>query len=183
MSSQPADRSASPPASASEAQPTRRSRRKDMRRDTVAPRTIESYIKANSAPRYMRRLREIEAEFQNQQRRLEGAYAALTEALGHDPQRFARGWRAQAEAWRFDRLNQLVREHNMWYPVEASLPMDPRTRDYRAVRGASYRRVELGPAWVLERYPATPGELPSRLARAPREPLRGRARHPRRVVG
>lgn len=172
MSHQPTDRSSSASASETDARPRRGARRRDMRRTTVAPRTIESYLKANSAPRYMRRLREIEAEFQNQQRRLEGAYAGLVEDLGHDPERFSRRWRAAARAWRFDRLNDLVREHNAWYPVEANLPMDPRTRDYRAVRGASYRRVELGQAWVLERYPATPGALPSRLSRAPREPLR-----------
>jgi hypothetical protein len=32
--------------------------------------------------------------------------------------------------------------------------MDPRTRDYVKVNGRSYRRPELGPAWVLEQFPA-----------------------------
>src|SRR5918998_3593931 len=146
MSYQATDRSSSASASETDARPRRGLRRRDMRRASVAPRTIESYLKANSAPRYMRRLREIETEFQTQQRRLEAAYAGLTEALGHDAERFSRRWRAAARGWRFDRLNDLVREHNDWYPVEASLPMDPRTRDYRAVRGASYRRGARGPA-------------------------------------
>ena len=183
MSHQPTDLSSAASASETDARPRRGARRRDMHRATVAPSTIESYLKANSAPRYMRRLREIETEFQNQQRRLEAAYAGLIEALGHDAERFSRRWRAAAHAWGFDRLNDLVRDHNAWYPVEANLPMDPRTRDYRAVRGASYRRVELGPQWVLERYPVTPGPLPSRLTRAPREPLPAARRRAGKVAG
>ncbi len=123
----------------------------------------------------MRRLRQIETEFRTQRRRLEAAYRALLDAVGDDPALFAERWRAQARAWRFERLNDLVREHNAWYPVEASLPMDPRTGDYLLVRGASYRRLELGPAWILEHFPPTPrAEEPgvSVPARAPREPLR-----------
>ena len=51
--------------------------------------------------------------------------------------------------------------------------MDPRTRDYVPIRGASYRRVELGPEWVLEHFPAT-GRGPATPAvprRSPREPI------------
>ena len=32
--------------------------------------------------------------------------------------------------------------------------MDLRTRDYVLINGRSYRRPELGPAWVLEHFPA-----------------------------
>ncbi|MDP8943058.1 MAG: hypothetical protein M3N16_02905 [Actinomycetota bacterium] len=117
---------------------------------------------------------ELEREFTAQRRRLEAAYRALEVAWGHDADRFGARWRAQASAWPFDRLNQLIREHNEWYPLEANLPMDPRTCDYVPIRGASYRRVELGPAWVLEHFPPTPPRRDGRPAiprRAPREPL------------
>lgn len=136
----------------------------------MAPRTVESYLKGNSAPRYMRRLREIEHEFQAHQRRLEASHRELRETLGHDPAQFARRWRARARAWRFDRLNELIREHNEWYPIESNLPMDPRTRDFRTVRGRSYRRLELGPRWLLERYPPSPHAPPPPERYAPREP-------------
>jgi hypothetical protein len=120
----------------------------------------------------MQRLREIEVEYRSQKRRLEAAYGSLVEAFGDDPDRFARHWRTRAEAWPFDRLNRLVREHNEWYPIEARLPMDPRTRDYRPVRGASYLRLELGPEWVLDHLPLAPASWEHRLPlRAPREPL------------
>ena len=56
----------------------------------------------------------------------------------------------------FDELNELIRQHNEWYPIERDLPMDPRTRDYVLIRGRSYRRPELGPEWVLEQFPSGP---------------------------
>jgi hypothetical protein len=122
----------------------------------------------------MQRLREIETEFRIQRRRLEEAYRVLEEACGRDGELFSRCWRAEANAWPFDRLNKLIREHNAWYPVEVDLPMDPRTRNYVPVRGASYRRIELGPDWVLEHFPPRSrgaARLPEIPPRAPREPL------------
>ena len=149
------------------------------RRLLRGPDVVEAYLRADSLPRYIQRLREIETEFQAQRRRLEAAYRSLEEAWGHDAETFARRWRLRARAWRFERLNQLIREHNEWYPVEASLPMDPRTRDYVPVNGRSYRRIELGPEWVLGHLPPAPrgeGEAPRLPSRPPQEP---RARAPR----
>jgi hypothetical protein len=152
----------------------RASPRRRFRRVVEGPATVESYLRGSSPPRYMQRLRQIENEFAIQRRRLLAAYADLRAALGHDREAFHRRWRAQAHAWRFDRLNDLIREHNTWYPVEANLPMDPRTRNFVPIRGASYRRLELGPEWVLAHLPPTPpgdSEAPEVPVRAPREPL------------
>jgi hypothetical protein len=104
----------------------------------------------------MERLSEIESRMAIERRRLERRYRALQEECGDDPARFASRWRAIAHAHRFDALNELIRQHNDWYPIERDLPMDPRTRDFVLIRGRSYRRAELGPAWVLELFPATP---------------------------
>jgi hypothetical protein len=112
----------------------------------------------------MQRLREIETLYQWHRRQLEDAYRALEDECGRDPELFGRRWRLQVSRWWFEDLNELIREHNQWYPVEANLPMDPRTRDYVPIRGASYRRIELGPDWVLAQSLPLPG-------RAPREPL------------
>ena len=54
---------------------------------------------------------------------------------------------------RTEAVNELIRQHNEWYPVETRLPMDPRTGDYIRRSGRSFRRPELGPEWVLERFP------------------------------
>jgi hypothetical protein len=87
-------------------------------------------------------------------RGLRAAYAGLREVWGDDRARFARRWHPIARTWRFDDVNDLIRDHNEWYPTESGLPLDPRTRDYVRLRGRSYRRDELGPDWVLDRFPA-----------------------------
>jgi hypothetical protein len=126
------------------------------RRARQTKRSVESYLAAGVMPRYMERLREIETAIASERRRLERSYRRLRESHGHDPETFARRWRARARAWPFEHINELIREHNEWYPVEARLPLDPRTRDYVSIRGRSYRRAELGPDWVLEQFPLHP---------------------------
>jgi hypothetical protein len=105
----------------------------------------------------MERLREIERETEDQRARLVRAYRVLRKECAGDPEAFARLWRERARTWRFDKLNELIAEHNEWYPVESSLPMDPRTRDYQPIRGRSYRREPFGPEWVLREFPPEPG--------------------------
>lgn len=150
---------------------------RDRHSQAFDPQAVEAYLKGNSRPRYMLRLLEIDGEFRAQMRRLEVAYRELEDACGHQADEFSRRWRAEAGAWSFDHLNDLIRQHNAWYPAEANLAMDPRTLDYVPIRGASYRRVELRPEWILEHFPPAPrrGAPNPRLpSRAPREPLRSR---------
>ena len=123
------------------------------RRARQTKRSVEAYLAAGVMPRYMERLREIEMAVAAERRRIERSHRKLREACGDDRALFSRRWRARARAWPFDHVNELIREHNEWYPVEASLPLDPRTRDYVSIRGRSYRRSELGPDWVLEQFP------------------------------
>ena len=123
-------------------------------RARLTRRSLEDYLKAGMRPRWMERLIEIERGMVRERERLAEAYAALQEECGDDRPRFAQRWRAVARSWRFDDLNELIRTHNEWYPVERDLPMDLRTRDYVLINGRSYRRPELGPAWVLEHFPA-----------------------------
>jgi hypothetical protein len=123
------------------------------RRARQTKRTVEAYLRAGGIPRYMERLRDIDAELSLQHYRLQRAYRALQHACRDDAEEFARRWLARAHAWRLDRVNDLIREHNQWYPVETGLPMDPRTGDFVRRRGRSYRRAEVGPEWILERFP------------------------------
>ncbi len=116
-------------------------------------RTLEAYFKAGSVPRWMERVTEVDQGIARERRRFGERYRALQEEYGHDREEFARRWRAIAEAARFDELNELIRQHNDWYPIERDLPMDMRTRDYVKVNGRSYRRPELGPGWLLEQFP------------------------------
>jgi hypothetical protein len=96
-------------------------------------------------PAHSRRLREIETEIAAHEEALRGEW----EELGHDPE----AWRRRAASWRFDAVNELIARHNLFYPVEAKLPMDPRTRDFVLVGGKPYRIEPLDADWILERFP------------------------------
>jgi hypothetical protein len=60
------------------------------RRARQTRRTVEAYLAAGVMPRYMERLREIEAERANLRRRIGRAYRALKVACGDDREAFAR---------------------------------------------------------------------------------------------
>ncbi len=119
-----------------------------------AQRSVESYLKAGARPRWMDRVAEIDRRIAAERERLAVAYARLLEQCGDDPGAFAQRWTRQAEAADYRDLNELVAEHNEWYPIERDLPMDPRTRDYVRVHGRSHRRPLLDARWVLEQFPA-----------------------------
>jgi hypothetical protein len=94
---------------------------------------------------YMQRLRRIDDLIEMHARRLTELYA---EHGGDAPE-----WRRVAERYRFDEVNDLIERHNRFYPIEARLAMDPRTRDYVKVGGRSYRREPLDLDWILARFP------------------------------
>ena len=105
-----------------------------------------SYLASLGGPLpYMVRLREIAARIERHERELAELYAEL----GDD----ANLWRARAERYDFTEVNALIEQHNRWYPVEARLPMDPRTGDYVLVNGERYSRSPLDADWVLNRFP------------------------------
>ena len=118
---------------------------------------VEAYIRSGVIPRFMRRLREIEDELARHERRLERTYQELQLACAGDTRMFEERWRTVARGWRFDRVNELIWQHNEYYPIERNLPVDPRTGDYVTVRGRSYRREYAGESWILERFPASLG--------------------------
>ena len=117
-------------------------------------RTLESTLAASFMPRYMERLREIEDELTFLRFRLKTERDRIARECAGNQSAFARRWRATVAAWRFDDLNDLIEQHNEWYPVEADLPHDPRTGDYVTVGGRDFRRPTVDAAWVLERFPA-----------------------------
>jgi hypothetical protein len=104
-------------------------------------------------PAHSRRLREIEEEIGAHEEQLAQAWVELVEQHGDDTQRLARAWRALAERWRFDAVNELIERHNLFYPAEARLAMDPRTRDFVPVGGRPYRMRPLDSRWILQRFP------------------------------
>jgi hypothetical protein len=114
--------------------------------------TLERYLRAAGGPLlYMRRLRQIEEGTRRHEQALAERRAEL--AAETPPAEVADAWRTEAETWDFTDVNHLIEQHNRWYPVEAQLPMDPRTGDYALVGGRPYIRRPLDAAWILERFP------------------------------
>ncbi len=95
---------------------------------------------------YMLRLRQIDDAIESHVARLAEAY----DEYPGDPV----AWRALAGRWDFGEVNDLIERHNRWYPTEARLAMDPRTRDFVKIGGRSYQRELLDAEWILQRFPA-----------------------------
>jgi hypothetical protein len=105
---------------------------------------------------YMTRLREIARLMAGH----EEALAVAHEALSGDEA----AWHELATTWDFGEVNDLIERHNRWFPVEARLPMDPRTGDYALVNGERYGKRLLDATWVLERFPPVSSAVRSRQA-------------------
>jgi hypothetical protein len=115
---------------------------------------VDRYVASLGGPLpYMERIRQIEEETGAHERRLAQAWLALAVECGRDGEEFARQWRAVADRWSFEAVNDLIDRHNRYFPAEARLPMDPATGDFVLVAGEPYRRRTLDAAWVLERFP------------------------------
>jgi hypothetical protein len=108
-------------------------------------RSIEAYLRGEALPRYMQRASEIDRAVRRHTEELRQAYTAAGAR---------ERWREIAHRWNFEEVNELIRDHNEWYPVERQLPMDPRTGEYVLIAGRPYTREELTPAWALAQFPA-----------------------------
>jgi hypothetical protein len=114
----------------------------------------DSAIRALGGPTlWMRRLRSIEVVEELHEQQLAEAWQELAGEVS-DADEFARLWRETIRTWSFARVNDLIERHNRNFPVEARLPMDPRTRDFVKINGRPYQRDLLDEEWALERFPA-----------------------------
>ena len=114
----------------------------------------DSAIRALGGPTvWMRRLRTIENEVERHEAELGELWLELAAELD-DPEAFDRAWRETARDWSFAQVNELIDRHNRYFPAEARLPMDPRTRDFVRINGRPYQRQPLDEQWILTRWPA-----------------------------
>jgi hypothetical protein len=125
-------------------------------RARIAQRTVESYLLgANNPPRWMERVVEIDRRVKRERAWLAVERVRLRERFGGrgDHAGFARAWREVAAARDYRELNELIRQHNEWYPVERNLPVHPRTGEWVTAGGRSYLRTPLSAEWVLREFP------------------------------
>lgn len=134
----------------SSSRPKRRIARRSLRNTS----SVEQYLQAGVVPRFIERARQIEDGTRRHRQRLERAYEWTRAQHGDDPQQFSARWRAIAERWRFDDVNELIEEHNRWYPAERRLPLNPRTGDYLTIGNRDWRRTPLDATWILRQFPA-----------------------------
>ena len=114
----------------------------------------DSAIRALGGPTvWMRRLRTIENEVERHESELTERWLELSAELD-DADEFDRAWRDTARHWSFAQVNELIDRHNRYFPAEARLPMDPRTRDFVRINGRPYQRQPLDEQWILTRWPA-----------------------------
>jgi hypothetical protein len=130
-----------------------RGRRRISRRTLSSPSSVEAYLKGGVIPRFIERARQIEDETQRQRVRLERAYDWMRGKYAGEPERFAEHWTGMARRWSFADVNDLIKQHNSWYPAERRLPLNPRTGDYVTVGGRDWRRKALDADWILEQFP------------------------------
>jgi len=104
-----------------------------------------SYLASLGGPLpYMTRVREIAALVARHEHELSQEYETLD----------ADAWLEYVERLDFGEVNELIDRHNRWFPIEARLPMDPRTGEFALVNGEHYAKDPLDARWVLERFPA-----------------------------
>jgi hypothetical protein len=130
-----------------------RPRRRFGKRQLRSVASVERYLQAGVIPRFIERSNQIEAGIHRHRMRLERAYEWAQARHGQSPDEFARYWRELAETWRFDDINELIDEHNQWYPAERRLPLNPRTGDYLTIGNRDWQRRRLDAEWILEQFP------------------------------
>ncbi|HEX7292094.1 MAG TPA: hypothetical protein VF250_13290 [Conexibacter sp.] len=130
-------------------------------RARLGQRSVEAYLTgANNPPRWMERVREIDQALKRELRLLEAERRTLRARHARDADRgaFARAWKAFAarrgRSAEYRELNELIRAHNEWYPVERNLPVNPRTGEWVTVGGRSFLRPLVGAEWILRELPA-----------------------------
>lgn len=102
------------------------------------------------APAYAIRKRKIE----DNEERWVATLVALREKLeaaGHAHADIERALREKAATFDYARQNELVAQHNRWYPVEANLPIDPRSGGYLVYGRTWHPETEFTPERILSR--------------------------------
>lgn len=118
---------------------------------------LEDRVRAltiGGAPAWSRRLKRIYDLTDEIVEDLRISWAKAGRAAKGRPDRFATTWTQYAQRYDLGKINQLIRDHNQYFPAEANLAMDIHTMDYVDWGGADYRRRPLDVAWILERFPA-----------------------------
>jgi hypothetical protein len=118
--------------------------------------SIDDRVRAlavGGAPAWSRRLKRIHDLTNATTEEMDAAWRKVARLARGNANRFASDWQRHAANADFSELNELIANHNWYFPIEANLAMDPKTLDYVKFGGEDYRRRPLDSAWVLEHFP------------------------------
>jgi hypothetical protein len=125
---------------------------------------LEKQVQAKyGPPPYAVRGKQIEDLTEHLLDELRQQWVKVADNCRNHPQQFARIWRAVLDTLELDELNQLIREHNTYYPIEANLQPDPETGRYMIGNTVWAPKKKITPESLAELYPA---DLKAALAAA-----------------
>ncbi len=111
-------------------------------------------ISMGGAPAWAVRLKKIETLTDALLAELRFQWIAIAHEHRRQPELFPMAWRDYLSHIDLGLVNELIRRHNRYFPVEANLPMSPRTGDYIAWGDRDWRCLPLTAQWAEREFPA-----------------------------
>ncbi len=115
---------------------------------------MEKQVQARMGPPpYAIRARMIEDIIERLHSELEKQWKAAARHYEDDPKTFARVWKAVIETMNLSELNDLVKEHNTFYPIEANLREHPDTGQLMIGATPWKPKKKMSARDLLEKFP------------------------------
>ena len=104
-------------------------------------------------PAFAFRLKRIEDWMESRREIIREAWIELAQKRRMTPDKFRRKWLKFARDFDFSQVNELIDQHNRYYPIERNLPIDIRT-GVDLDRGKPFKkRPYLDKNWILNQFP------------------------------
>ncbi len=115
---------------------------------------LEQKMKAKCGPPpYAVRAKLIEDIIEKLEAELEKQWKNIAETYNHDPEKFERIWKAVVETLDLKKLDELIKEHNTYYPIEANLREDPDTGQLMIGATPWKPKKKVTPKSLIEKFP------------------------------
>ncbi|MFO8057261.1 MAG: hypothetical protein R6V10_08210 [bacterium] len=115
---------------------------------------MEQKIRARMGPpSYAVRARYVEDLEEELHQELERKWKMVADNYQHDPDKFNTLWRVIVETLDLEHINQLIKEHNRYYPIEANLREDPDTGRLMMGNTPWKPKKKITPERLLEKFP------------------------------
>jgi len=115
---------------------------------------MEQKIRARMGPpSYAVRARYVEDLEEELYEELDKKWKMVAETYRHDPEKFNTLWRVVIETLDVEHINQLIKEHNQYYPIEANLREDPDTGRLMMGNTPWKPKKKITPERLLEKFP------------------------------